>query len=352
MMAYNNQHIEDKNTSLDILMKVMKTATDDIKLLPEEESALSDAEMCQDLYLLASAERALTEENVAMPDVEEELRKIVRSSEEVSVEPSIVTSKHKAIIRYLLSAVVGAVATIVIVFGFHIIRSVQYNSNGTPITAEMKSPMMQVETAAGQTMTLNLADGTVITLNENSKLNYPRQFSGHERNVHLQGEALFKVKHDASHPFIVETASMRTRVLGTVFDVRAYKPSTTSVSLVEGSVVVSRKGGNKALRIRPGEEAVADANGSLSVQKVNTEETTAWSSGMIYYDNERLEEVMNDLGVRYHLAVVFKDAGLKDVKLNFATRRSSSIAETLDLLNSMGHFKVTLANGQLIVDLI
>lgn len=332
---------------LETLMKVMRTSDDDEKLSPEEESLLSDAETRHDLYLLASAERALTESSAPLPDVEGELERITAPSrQEVSSPVAPVSSRHTLRVS-LLSALIGAAAMLAVILCYHFWQP--SSSDTVPPMASVSSQPMVAETAQGQTMTLHLADGTSITLNENSRLTYPRTFGKGQRVVRLVGEALFKVKHDAAHPFIVETAAVRTRVLGTVFDVKAYQGSQARVALVEGSVMVSDKAGHHSRRIRPGEAAETASGGRLSVSRVNTEMETAWSEGMVYYDNKPLQDVLDDLAQRYHVAVVFKASELKTLHVNFATRRDATLDETLELLNSMGHFRVAHSDGLLTV---
>lgn len=332
---------------LETLMKVMRTSDDDEKLSPEEVSLLPDADFRRDLYLLASAERALTESSAPLPDVESELERITAPSRQEVLSPAAPVSSRHTLRASLLSALIGAAAMLAVILCYHFWQP--SSSDTVPPMTSVSSQPMVAETAQGQTMTLHLADGTSITLNENSRLTYPRTFGKGQRVVRLVGEALFKVKHDAAHPFIVETAAVRTRVLGTVFDVKAYQGSQARVALVEGSVIVSDKSGHHSRRIRPGEAAETASGGRLSVSRVNTEMETAWSEGMVYYDNKPLQDVLADLAQRYHVAVVFKASELKTLHVNFATRRDATLDETLELLNSMGHFRVAHSDGLLTV---
>src|SRR5690606_2603405 len=69
---------------------------------------------------------------------------------------------------------------------------------------------------------LLLPDGSTVLLNNNSSLDFPQQFTGDTREVILKGEAYFDIKPDASRPFIIHTGKVKTRVLGTAFNIRAY----------------------------------------------------------------------------------------------------------------------------------
>jgi len=81
-----------------------------------------------------------------------------------------------------------------------------------------------IETPRGGQHQLRLPDGTEIWLNAATTLKYPANFTAlKERRVQLSGEAYFQVAKDGSHPFIVETDRSSVEVLGTHFDVNAYK---------------------------------------------------------------------------------------------------------------------------------
>ena len=322
-------------TSEDIAMKVMKSTTEKVELSEEEVSMLeNDEETQKSLQLLAAAQRSMLEATMHVPDVNGELAKII-NEDEVNE-----TSEHRNLKGYIISAVVGAAAMIALVLGYNYFSGI----------SESADKIAKVETGSGETMTINLADGTEITLNDNSSIEYPHSFTGTDRIVKLSGEALFKVSKNKHHPFIVETNQIRTRVLGTVFDVKAYPGMEASVALVEGKVEVKNMSSGKVTNIIPGQQYRMNMAGKADIKKVNTDETTAWSDGVFYYDNKRLEDIMYALGRWYNRKVVFKDSTLKDIRLNFAAERKGSIQETVELLNSLGKVKVTLDDEKIVIE--
>lgn len=86
---------------------------------------------------------------------------------------------------------------------------------------------------------LTLSDGSVVVLEKNSELRYPTTFDGPDRAVFLDGEALFSVVRNPQKPFLVQTSSLTTKVLGTSFrvDSREAAPDA-SVSVLTGKVSV------------------------------------------------------------------------------------------------------------------
>jgi hypothetical protein len=80
----------------------------------------------------------------------------------------------------------------------------------------------QIAAANGKIVNITLADGTKIWLNGGSKLTYPDKFRGDRREITLTGEAFLDVAHDDHQSFIIHTGAVRTQVLGTSFNIKAY----------------------------------------------------------------------------------------------------------------------------------
>ena len=86
-----------------------------------------------------------------------------------------------------------------------------------------KVQMQTIHVPAGQRAEVTLADGTHVWLNSRSTLRFPEQFSANARNVELDGEGYFSVQHNEESPFIVQTPKYAIQVLGTEFNVKAYR---------------------------------------------------------------------------------------------------------------------------------
>ena len=204
-----------------------------------------------------------------------------------------------------------------------------------------------IATPQGAIAEVTLADGTTVWLNAGSRLTYPAQFGGRTRNVTLQGEAYFKVAHDASHPFLVKAGNVTTRVLGTEFNVRAFSPTDTHVTLLEGSVEVTCERNTK--RIAPGEDASIGKSGII-VSETDTERFTAWKEGDFYFDNETLLTIAQEIGRWYNVSVVFNSPDKMHTRIFFAAPKSSDINEIVDLLHSMGKAQVEYDGHQITIE--
>lgn len=192
-----------------------------------------------------------------------------------------------------------------------------------------------------------LPDGTEAFLYASSKVTYPSAFVGDTRDVVLEGEAYFKVTHDASHPFIIHTASATTCVLGTELNVRAFKGEPLHVALITG--VAEVVGGNDVCRLKPG-EGVTMVKGNLLKQQEDMDVYTYALRGYLYADDAPLESVMTTLAHWYGMNVNFIDRKNANRRIHFFMRGSDAPEKAAELLNSMGAFNVTIKGDYFVVN--
>ena len=202
----------------------------------------------------------------------------------------------------------------------------------------------------GKDMKLTLADGTQVWLNANSRFTYPTAFTGKERKVSLQGEAYFKVAHDAQHPFIVKAGDMQTRVLGTEFNVDASDASHPHVTLVEGSVSVSSVSHYMNKVIVPGEDAALNQQGEIMVSHVDTNDVACWREGIELFDDVTLRDILVQMGSWYNVSVVCHDDVVLNTHLRYMYDRKQSLEEAVKMLNQISNNKIKLHNNTILVE--
>lgn len=102
-----------------------------------------------------------------------------------------------------------------------------------------------------------------------------------ERIVKLSGEAYFEVAPNPEQPFIVEAGGIQTRVLGTSFNIQAYRnEKSVYTTLLTGSIRVAVADGGDAVVLTPGREAIWEkGSGAIQVEAVNAEDAIAWRYG-------------------------------------------------------------------------
>lgn len=205
-----------------------------------------------------------------------------------------------------------------------------------------------IETPRGGTYKVILPDGTKVWLNAASSLNYPTVFGQkQQRKVHLNGEAYFEVKHDASSPFLVETDQQTVEVLGTHFNVNAYRDEdNVSTTLLQGSVRV--RAGLSNLLIKPGQQSLLTSK-KLSVQPVDVEDVIAWKNGLFQFSDERLESVMRKLSRWYDVEVDYTDEHIKEIPLTGIITHFTNVSKVLRMLELTKQVRFKIEGKKIIV---
>lgn len=179
---------------------------------------------------------------------------------------------------------------------------------------------------------LELADGTHVWLNAETDLEYLVPFPAGERRVKLNGEAYFEVAK-AGTPFIVEFKGMEIHVLGTKFNVQAYEDSEHfAATLVEGSIALNAE--HEVWQLQPGEQ-IREEEGRLVVEKVDVTNNIAWKDGVIAFENERLEDIMEKLGRWYDIQVFYQNPEVKSMRFTGNIDRYEDVRMLLGKLEKM-----------------
>ena len=249
---------------------------------------------------------------------EEHLQKTEDELSEKKIEDEIggESSSRKISKARILAWITASVAVAASLFLF-IFRSSQEISQPTEFSMELFSEVTSpkqveqtlsdgycvVSTPAATTTLVTLSDGTKVMLNANSTLEYPASFDDAEvREVRLKGEAHFEVTKNPHRPFVVKAGEMQTQVLGTIFDVKAYRKDAPKVTLMQGKVKVSNA--DTEVEMRPGQTATLQSD-KIVVSKASPS-ASDWLEGDFDMDQVTLAEAMSDIGAWYNKTVVFQ----------------------------------------------
>lgn len=201
-----------------------------------------------------------------------------------------------------------------------------------------------ITTPRGGEYRLTLTDGTEVALNADSRLEYPAVFDGKERRVKAEGEAFFKVAHDKEHPFFVETGGQELRVVGTEFNVNSYTRGTVVTTLLHGLVTIRPRGSRGGvLTLHPGEQAeYSDKTGAAQIRQANTEVVGSWTTGSFVFENQTLEQIMQELSRWYNFDYTFRDASKRGTVFMGSVPRYGNFKDVLRILELSGglHFQV------------
>ncbi len=237
--------------------------------------------------------------------------------------------------------------------GTHIAKDsavLSYKTEEQSDTNQHEPVYNKVEIPRGGEYSLVLSDGTLVYLNAMSSLRYPVSFTGNTREVELCGEAYFQVEKDADRPFIVKTQDVEIQVLGTEFNVSAYREDkSVKTALVEGSVQLTTRQSQEPLILKPSQLAkFCKSSGKTSVKKVDVSMYTAWKDGMFDIRDWHLENIMTYLSRWYDINVFYQNEELKKMKFGCYITRYSRIEPILELLEKTGKIHASLKGNTIV----
>ncbi|MGL4852813.1 MAG: FecR family protein [Phocaeicola sp.] len=154
---------------------------------------------------------------------------------------------------------------------------------------------------------LHLDDGTKVWLNKNTTFTYSVHYAKRERTVYLNGEAYFEVRKNSEMPFVVQSEAMQVRVLGTTFNLKSQKESSSAVAtLLEGEIEVKGNNNEGLIVLLPGQ--VAELNG-LTKQLLLKQAGAGidkWNTNEFVFNQAKITDIARALAefyqVKIHLA--------------------------------------------------
>lgn len=232
-----------------------------------------------------------------------------------------------------------------------------------------------VETAHGDTKReILLPDGTAVILNAGSSLEYDSTaLLAGKREVTLYGEGFFKVKADENHPFMIKTGKVDVRVLGTIFNLKAYpEDNRVETYLISGKVEVTYRNKDKETRtqLKPRERFVINLQTLVADRKAAPEKqiTTllmkpktseapedsiavpAWMQGRLEFENVTFEQLVNELERWYNVQIDIKDDKLKGEVFSGAFN-NKPLPEVLQALQYTLQFKYRINESSTSVEI-
>ncbi len=202
----------------------------------------------------------------------------------------------------------------------------------------------------GKRSSLTLSDGSKVWLNSGTVLEFPAQFRGNKREIHLvSGEMYIEVAPDKKRPFHVLTEDFNVKVYGTKFNVSSYVDSPQSVVLVEGRVSLQPSGKEETF-LSPSEQAIYSDNGTFITRKVDVNRVISWKNGYLEFNKTPMTEVLQQVGRYYNLSFNFEN----DVNLQkrtctgkiYLSENLDNVMTTIALLTST---KYTKDNNQILI---
>lgn len=242
--------------------------------------------------------------------------------------------------------------------------------------AKAKTAISEVSTKNGSRSKLTLPDGSTVWLNSDSKILYDNEnFTTNIREVSLSGEAYFDVVKNPAKPFVIHTAKMDIKVLGTAFNVKSYPgDKTTETSLIRGSVEVTLKNRPEKIIMKPNEKLIINNDDIIATATVKNQVTkhqqpiqkanpiielshltfstkdssvveSVWVQNRLEFSNETLEEIAIKMERWYgNVSIVIADEVLKKEQLNGIFEKET-VYQALDALQLSTPFTYKVNNN-------
>lgn len=255
--------------------------------------------------------------------------------------------KRKALLLAAASAVLFIVAT-----SLFFLKNQQ---KAIHTVAASRTPENNFGKAVSYTRSITLPDSSIVVLKANSTLEYPLKFTGGKREVRLTGEAYFDIRHDESRSFIVYSGDVKTVVLGTAFNIKAYTDSKeVTVSVVRGKVRVE-KATKKIAVLMPDQQvtcsrsAIAAATEPSHVNAASI--ITDWTRQDMVFEDLSFQTTANLLSRRYAVVIDFKNAALAQCTIRAFFNGTETLDKVLKDLCLISNATYTRTNdGKIVID--
>ena len=346
------------------------------------------------IYEEIAIRHALVDEHAPVPDVEAEL---ARFHAEHAGEEAYRRIGRGVILRYVASFVLGMAAMLACVFLYKPVARMLMNSNishsellanaDVSIVAEggevyvigskadeekllddygitvypdgkiampsigrdnVKDVKLTIATKRQKECHVLMSDGSEVWMNGDTKIDLHTLFAEGKRDVHLAGEAFFRVAKDESRVFSVYTEKTVTRVTGTEFFVQCYPGEESVVTLVKGSVVTSNLITNDVTQLVPGERMKVDLDGKQSVDKTTNLNYAEPMSEYFCFDNESVATIVREIARWYGYGVRVENDDNAAIMLYFEAKKDGDISDAVSLLNGLSSAKVEI-EGEILV---
>jgi transmembrane sensor len=244
--------------------------------------------------------------------------------------------------------------------GIVIGRDLRYNDNTIVNPNKKVDHTIQTliaSTPRGGTYQISLPDGSKVWLNAASKLTFPSSFSTlvNDRIVELDGEAYFEIAKNKARPFMVKSHGQQVKVLGTHFNISAYKDESIRTTLLEGSVSVRHTDPrqdevkeNNELILKPNQQSLITESGAIALNNVDATQSVAWKNGYFRFDHEDIQSVMKKIARWYNVEVAYEGNPTKE-GFTGKVSRNRNIGDVLMILEKTKGVKFKIEGRRITV---
>ena len=198
---------------------------------------------------------------------------------------------------------------------------------------------------------LVLPDGSLVTLNAHSSLRYLKRFEKDRRALSLEGEAYFEVERDEARPFIIAVDGIQVKVLGTSFNVSAYRgKEDIEVIVSKGQVALTKPGDiPESVILKPGNKGIYNrSDHSLAISRDIDRNYLAWKTRSFVFEDQTLMEVVQILNNVYGSAIVIGTDSLAEARIT-TSFNNQTLEAILNVLSATLDLEVKDEDGRILL---
>ncbi len=217
--------------------------------------------------------------------------------------------------------------------------------------AVQEVPVITKSTPYRRMFRMRLDDGSMVHLNAASSISYPQHFDEAKREISISGEAFFEIERDEQRPFSIRVNDYSVMVLGTSFNVKAYKGDDKfAVTVESGSVRVDLAIPDKEPVTLTGKQKLtfSPASGKYIVQNAKVEDELSWRKGILKFDATPMLEVKNNLERWYGVPIEIEGDNIYEKTLT-GTHKNENLRSVIEAITFATGTRYEINNSTIII---
>jgi len=194
---------------------------------------------------------------------------------------------------------------------------------------------------------VRLPDGSLVYLNTDTKIDFAKKFNSKTREISLDGEAYFEIAPDKNKPFLIFANNACIKIVGTSFNVDARGPDQqvevyVSTGIVELSEAKNRDNG---IILNAGYLGTLNRN-ELKTIKAENENSIAWKTRNMNFNDTRLSEVVEVLNDVYKVSILFREPDMDTTRIT-GVYQDDPLDEVLNIICTQNHFTIEKSDNKI-----
>lgn len=281
---------------------------------------------------------------IGAEEVKENLLKTIRSNKKVN--------SGKQVRIFSLKPLRYAAAILILLTTFFALYN--YAPQKSETASDIKTLMTVKENVSGRKSVIHLKDGSIVSLNAESSLTYPEQFSDTARLIFLTGEAYFDVAPDPLKPFRVICGDVEVEALGTSFNINSSEKDVINVSLISGKVQVTNviqntnEGQNNTI-LNPGQQLTYYTNRKEfgKVKSFDENQVIGWKDGVLQFNKADIETLVRQLERWYGVDIEIQSKNPKNTIMQYTGKfKNENLQNVLESIGFVQQFNYEIKDNK------